>query len=242
MNRRELLAGAGAVALAACAPENKVAPAPVAAAPSADPFAGAKLMADVESYVGFGTHRTGSPGDIATSDWFAKRWRELGYEIEQTEFAVPNADTHVAKLRIGSEAFDGFAQPPLSFTPEGGVNAPLAWWNDKSPADVSDKIALVHVPRQPGAPSPGAAYRAIFEKCKLARAVGIVAVMSGPSGEVVAINTPADMLMEVPVLQVGEKERPRLEAALASNQPGKLIIEGPGGYRNGKHLHPCDPE
>lgn len=236
MNRRELLAGAGAVAIAACTPENKAVPGPVAnAAPAADPFAGARLMADVESYVGFGTHRTGSPGDVATSDWFAKRWRELGYEIEQTEFSVPNADTHVAKLRIGSEAFDGFAQPPLAFTPEGGLNAPLAWWNDKSPADVSDKIAVVHVPRQPGAPSPGAAYRAIFEKCKLARAVGIVAVMSGPSGEVVAINTPADMLMEIPVLQLGEKEKQRLEAALATNQPGKLIIEGPGGFRNGKN-------
>ena len=117
-----------AFALAACSPEKQVA-APSAAAtvtPSADPFAGARLMADVESYVGFGTHRTGSAGDVATSDWFAKRWRELGYEIEQTEFAVPNADTKVAKLRIGSEAFDGFAQPPLSFSPEGGINAPLA--------------------------------------------------------------------------------------------------------------------
>ncbi|MDP3494818.1 MAG: hypothetical protein Q8R82_17035 [Hyphomonadaceae bacterium] len=236
MNRRELLAGAGAVALAACTQETPVATSPVASVtPSADPFAGSKLMADVESYVGFGTHRTGSPGDVATSDWFAKRWRDLGYEVEQTEFPLPNADTNVAKLRIGDEAFDGFAQPPLSFTPEGGVNAPLAWWNDKSLADVSGKIALVHVPRQPGAPSPGAAYRAIFEKCRLAGAVGIVALMSGPSGEVVAINTPAEMLMETPVLQLGEKERPRLEAALASNQPGKLIIEGPGGFRNGKN-------
>ena len=236
MNRRELLAGAGALTLAACTQEQPVVASSTATvAPSADPFAGAKLMTDVESYVGFGTHRTGSPGDVATSEWFAKRWRELGYEIEQTEFSVPNADTKVAKLRIGDEAFDGFAQPPLSFTPEGGVNAPLAWWNDKSPADVSGKIALVHVPRQPGAPSPGAAYRAIFERCSLAGAVGIVAVMSGPSGEVVAINTPVEMLMEIPVLQIGEKEKPRLEAALAAKLPGKLVIEGPGGFRNGKN-------
>ena len=127
MNRRELLAGAGALTLAACTQEQPaVASSTATVVPSADPFAGAKLMADVESYVGFGTHRTGSSGDVATSEWFAKRWRELGYEIEQTEFSVPNADTKVAKLRIGDEAFDGFAQPPLSFTPEGGVNAPLA--------------------------------------------------------------------------------------------------------------------
>lgn len=239
MNRRELLAGAGAVALTACN-QNQQGAAPAAAGPAivkpmGDPFAGAKLMSDVETYVGFGTHRTGSAGDIATSDWLSKRWKELGYEIEQTEFSVPNADTTVAKLRIGSEAFDGFAQPPLSFTPEGGVNAPLAWWNQKSPADVSGNIALVHIPRQPGAPSPGAAYRDAFQRCELAGAVGIVALMSGPSGEVVAINTPVEMLMTKPVLQLGEKEKPRLEKALATKQPGKLIIEGPGSFRNGKN-------
>lgn len=238
MNRREWLAGAGAMALAACnqeKPPAAPAAATTAAIPSGDPFAGARLMADVESYVGFGTHRTGSPGDVATSDWFAKRWKELGYEIEQTEFSVPNADTNVAKLRIGSEAFDGFAQPPLAFTPEGGLSAPMAWWNDKSIADVSGKIALVHVPREPGAVSPGGAYRAIFEKCGLAGAVGIVAVMSGPSGEVVAINTPVELLLEIPVLQIGEKEKARLDAAVATKQPGKLIVEGPGGFRNGKN-------
>ena len=237
MNRRELLVGAGALTLASCGqPQAGPAQSAVAAAtPGGDPFAGAKLMADVESYVGFGTHRTGSPGDIATSEWFAKRWRELGYEIEQTEFTCPNADTDVAKLRIGSEEFDGFAQPPLSFTPEGGVNAPLAWWDPKSPAKVSEKIALIHIPRQPGASSPGAAYREAFQRANLANAKGVVALMSGPSGEVVAINTPVEMELAIPVLQVGEKERPRIEALLAAKQPAKLIIEGPGGFRNGKN-------
>jgi len=238
MNRREWMAGAGALALTACNQSQQPSVAqvpPTALAPGGDPFAGNLLMADVEAYVGFGTHRTGSPGDLAASDWFAKRWRELGYEVEQTEFSAPNADTKVAKLRIGAEEFDGFAQPPLSFTPEGGVNAPLAWWNSRSPANVSGKIALVHIPRPAGAPSPGAAYREAFQRCQLAGATGIVALMSGPSGEVVAINTPVDMLMETPVLQIGEKEKPRLEAALAGAQPGKLVIEGPGGFRNGKN-------
>lgn len=238
MNRRELLVGAGALTLTACGAQ-PTAPAPTAAATATatptDPFSGAKMMADVEAYVGFGTHRTGSPGDLATSDWFAKHWRELGYEIEQTEFACPNADTQVAKLRIGAEAFDGFAQPPLSFTPEGGLNAPLVWWNSKAPAEVSGRIAIIYVERQPGTASPGAAYRQAIQQAHAAKAKGVVALMSGPSGEVVAINTPVGMELPIPVLQIGEKERPRLEAALAANQSGKLIIEGPGGTRNGKN-------
>lgn len=235
MNRREWMAGAGALALAACNQEQKPAAVAVAKKPVGDPFVGQKLMSDVETYVGFGTHRSGSPGDVATSNWFAKHWKDLGYTVEQPEFAIPNSDTQVAKLRVGAEAFDGFAQPPLVFTPEGGVNAPLAWWEAKTPAKVTGKIALVHVPREPGNPTPFAAYRDAFQKCELAGAVGVVAVMSGPSGEVVAINTPVDMLLNTPVLQVGEKERARLDAAVASRAPGKLIIEGPGGFRNARN-------
>src|SRR5262249_54117317 len=157
-----------------------------------DPFTAAKLMADVETYVGFGTHRTGSAGDIATSDWFAKRWKSLGYEIEQTEFPAPNADTTTAQLEAGSQAFDGFAQPPLSFTPQAGVWAPLAVWNPKSVSDVSGRIAVVHILRQPGAVAPQPAYREAFQRCGLAGAAGIIGVCSSQPGEPFAINTPMD--------------------------------------------------
>lgn len=234
MNRREVLTGASALAVSACAPKAVDQPAVPAAAVS-DPFAGQKLMEDVEAYVGFGMHRTGSEGDLVTSDWFAKYWRDLGYIIEQTDVTCPNADTHVAKLRVGTEAFDGFAQPPLTFTPEGGLSAPLVWWNPDRPKDIAGRIALVYITREPGGISPSAAYREAFKRCAAAGAVGAVAVMSGPSGEVVAINTPANMTFGIPVLQVGEKERARLEAAMKAMPTGKLIIEGPGGVRMGRN-------
>ena len=226
MNRREILTGAGALALTSCTQMP---------AASADPFAGHKLMTDVETYVGFGTHRTGSAGDVATSDWFARHWRSLGYTVEQTDVTCPNADTHVAKLRIGDQAFDGFAQPPLTFTPEGGLNAPLAWWDPEKSAAVSGRIAIVYIERPAGGASPSAAYRDAFQKCAAAGALGVVAIVSGPSGEVVAINTPVKMTLGIPVLQVGEKERQRLEAALSTAPSGKLIIEGPGGVRTGRN-------
>lgn len=234
MNRREILTGASALAFTACAPKTVDEPA-IPAATISDPFAGQKLMDDVKAYVGFGTHRTGSQGDLATSDWFAKYWRDLGYIIEQTDVTCPNADTTVAKLRIGDEAFDGFAQPPLTFTPEGGLSAPLAWWSAGKPADVSGRIALVYIAREPGGISLGGAYREAFQKCAAAGAVGVVAIMTGPSGEIVAINTPTKMTFGIPVLQVGEKERARLEAAMKATPTGKLIIEGPGGVRMGRN-------
>ena len=232
MNRRQLLAGTGALAITACSPKSDSVESRVR---DAKVFSGANLMADVESYVNFGTHRTGSTGDLATTDWFTDHWATLGYAIEQTDVECPNADTHVAKLRIGDEAFDGFAQPPLVFTPEGGLSAPMVMWDAAMPAAVSGKIAVIHVPRAPNTPSPGPAYRAAVADCVKAGAKAAVLLMSGPSGEVVAINTPLKMQPSIPVLQIGEKERARVEAAMARNIPGKLIMEGPGGKRVGRN-------
>jgi hypothetical protein len=238
MNRRELLAGAGALAVSACGPQQPAASgagAGPAVAPSANPFAGDRLMKDVETYVGFGTHRTGSAGDLATSDWFARRWRDLGYEIEQTEFTLPNADTTVARLEGGGVVLEGFGQPPLAFTAQGGLMAPLIPWNPKSPLDVNRSIAVVHLPRAAGTIAAMAAYREAFVRCKESSALGVVALMSSPSGELAAINTPAEMLMEIPVVMFGEKDKPKVDAMIASRQPVKLTLEGPGGFRNGKN-------
>lgn len=232
MNRRQVMTGAGALALSACAPAS---PVETRAVLPADPFAGERLMADVEAYVGFGTHRTGSPGDIATTDWLADHWRKLGYDVTHMDVVCPNADTTAASLRIGGQTFDGFAQPPLVFTPAGGLAAPLAWWNADAPADVQRRIALIHIPRQPGGLSLGGDYREAARRAAAAGAAGVVMVMASPSGEIVAINTPVGMTMDIPVLQIGEKERARLDAAMAASKTATLTIEGPGGERTGRN-------
>lgn len=233
MNRRELIFTAGALALSACGPSSPAMPPPET--PAADPFAGDRLMADVEAYVNFGTHRTGSPGDVATTDWFAEHWRKLGYDVAHMDVTCPNADTTAARLRIGETTFEGFAQPPLVFTAPGGLSAPLAWWNADRPADVQRRIALIHIPRQPGGLSLGNDYREAARRAAAAGAVGVVMVMASPSGEIVAINTPVGMTMDIPVLQVGEKEKSRLEAAMAAAPRATLTIEGPGGERTGRN-------
>ena len=239
MNRREILAGAAALAAAGCGPQQ---PAPGVAAASGpapagadDPFTGDRLMRDVETYVGFGTHRSGSPGDLATSGWLLKRWTDLKYAVEQTEFPLPNADTTLARLETGAGAFDGFAQPPLVFTAPGGVSAPLVPWNEKSPGDVSGRIAVVHFTRPAGGVAPQALYRDAYQRCERANALGVVGLMSSPSGEPLAINTPVEMLMQIPVLALGERSKPAIDAAIAAKQPARLAIEGPGGFRNAKN-------
>ena len=236
MNRRELLTTAGALALVGCGPAPAVEDAAgVAAGALDDVFSGAKLMADVEAYVGFGTHRTGSVGDLATSAWFADYWRGLGYEIEQMDVETPNADTTVARLTAGGATFDGFAQPPLAFTPAEGITGKLVRWSEASPADVKGAIAYVHIPRAPGGLALGADYRAAFQAAAKAGAIGVLAAMSGPSGEVVAINTPVAMTLDIPVLQLGDKLKPQLDGIVDVGQDVTLTITGPGGTRVGKN-------
>lgn len=237
MNRREILAGATALAAVGCGPQQATpgASAPAGVVEGPDPFAAGLLMADVEKYVSFGTHRSGSPGDVATSDWFSQRWSQLRYAVEQSEFPIPNADTTLARIEAGALELDGFAQPPLVFTPQGGVSAPLVPWNEKSPGDVSERIAVVHIRRPPGGMTPQAAYRDAYQRCERANARGVVALLSSPPGEPLAINTPAEMVMQIPVLALGEKDKPAIDAAIASKQPARLSIEGPGGFRNAKN-------
>ena len=43
-----------------------------------DPFDGARMLADVKTYVDFGVHRTGTPGDVATRKWLVSRFEALG--------------------------------------------------------------------------------------------------------------------------------------------------------------------
>jgi hypothetical protein len=248
MNRRDILKAAGGFAaaggLAACEKSPKAGSSssgPVSANPgaanpgTADPLLGTSLMKDVETYVGFGIHRSGGAGDAAKSDWFAKRWKALGYDVTQTSFDLPNTDTTMASLEVGAETFEGFAQPPMAFTPAGGLVAPLATWNPKSPGDVAKRIAVIYIERPSGAPSPSADYRAAFAKARDAGAVAAVGVISGPSREIVAINTPVDLKLGIPVLLVGEREKPRLGAVMTNPQPGKLRIEGPGGMRSARN-------
>lgn len=227
MNRRTLLAGAGAAGagawLAACAPS-----APAASAGGDDPLAGERLMKDVEAYVGFGVHNSGGNGDIATSAWLADHWRSLGFEVEHQVFQVPRSQTTLARLEAGQQVFDGFAQPPLFLTPPAGLSAELALFDPAKPGAVSGRLAVVVIPRERNAMSPSEAYRNSAAAAAEAGALGVIIPVSSPSGEVSAINTPPNARFPVPVLMLPQRDRGRLEAALGQGS-AQLHIEGPGG-------------
>jgi hypothetical protein len=197
-----------------------------------DALDGAALARDLEDYVGFGWHRTGSAGDRATSDWFARHFRAHGYTVEQEGVTCPDADTTVARLASRDLVLDGFAQPPLAFTPDAGVRAPLVTWDPAGPERVKDRIACVHVART-GPVAASAACREAFRQASAAGAIGIVGVVPSPCGAIAAINTPLGTTQPTPVLLVGERDRAALDRLVRSEHPVTLTLAGPGGERTG---------
>ena len=61
---------------------------PGARAQAPPAFQAARMLADVETYYGFGIHRTAHPGDVRTSAWLAERLRAAGLETREHDFAV----------------------------------------------------------------------------------------------------------------------------------------------------------
>jgi hypothetical protein len=235
MNRRKLLmtasaAGVGSL-LPGCFPSG---PGEPGVRPVTDPLSGDVLMKDVEAYVSFGFHRSGGAGDLATSDWLAEHWRSLGYEVEQPAFEIPNADTTLARVEIDDEAFDGFAQPPMVLTPPEGITGPLVMFDGSAPQKTNGSLAVVHVPRERGQGSPSEAYRQAADQAALAGALGVLVVVTSPSGEVVAINTAREASLPIPVLFLPERYKPGIEAAIGKS-PARLRIEGPGGVRQARN-------
>lgn len=233
MNRRQLLAAAGGGIIASACAKETIPDGP-------DPLTGDALMHDVSIYTAFGRHRSGSSGDLATSSWFADRWTALGYEVEQTEFETPNSDTFRANITMESgQAIDGFAQPPIVMTPEGGLRGVLAEWNEAFPSNVEGRIAVVHFPHPAGAPLAVAEHRAKYRKAideaGKVGAIGVVAATSGPSEEIVSLNTPLDAKGTVPLLVVAGAVHPILMAQVNAQKQGMMRIEGEGGMRTAKN-------
>src|SRR5688500_5886682 len=107
------------------------------AAAAADPLSGAALYADVKTYAGFGVHRTGTPGEAATTAWLHRQLRGAGYRTEPQAFDYPVFELARAEVTIGRRAVVAF---PV-WTPRlGSVTGPL------SAEGGAGNIALVSLP------------------------------------------------------------------------------------------------
>ncbi|MDB5475817.1 MAG: hypothetical protein JWP49_1328 [Phenylobacterium sp.] len=201
--RGAALAGLGAAAL------------PMSARAAGDPLSGAALYGDVVRYDGFGEHRTGTPGDLATSGWLAKELRTAGYRVEAQAFAQPVFAFQGAYVEAGGRRIEAF---PL-WTPKAGEAAgPL------SPEARPGAVAVLSFPAGTGgALGVADAWRKPVQAAIDAGAAGVVAITENPLGELSAFNVPPGPApWAVPVVAVAGRDG----QALPAGAPARVVLSG----------------
>jgi hypothetical protein len=192
----------------------------VTARAAADPLAGPALYADVKTYSGLGEHRTGTPGDAATTVWLEKALKAAGYATERQGFDYPVFELAHAGLTLGRREVAGFPYWTPATTPAGGLTAPL------SLTQAPGKILVVSL-----APGSGGGLNApppkLVSDGAASGAAAVVAITENPLGEMSALNrAPKAAPWLVPVLLVAGREGAALKAAAEAGQSATLRLEG----------------
>ncbi|WP_133162380.1 hypothetical protein [Hyphococcus luteus] len=192
-SRRSLLAmAAGAAATPGCAsvmPQGLFRSSSLSDAEPDNEFSVSRLQADLETYDGFGIHRSGSQADRDTVEWLAKDWRALGYEIEFQPFEVPDNDVLYAELEAGGETATLLAQPPFPAAANAVAQAPLVLTDENGPVcKAKGAILLAEAPYMRASSYETKPFRKLADLALAEDAKALIIVTPGPTGEGVFLN------------------------------------------------------
>src|SRR5262249_61943341 len=85
---------------------------PVSAAMAAPPAdLQAKVAADLDKYIGFGSKQAGGAGDIACGTWLASELEGLGFKVERQDVAAPFFERTRSELLCGENKAALWPQP-----------------------------------------------------------------------------------------------------------------------------------
>lgn len=183
-----------------------------------------QLVQIVEKYVQLGEHRTGTPTDLATSEWLGEELKSYGYNVKFLEFPV--RQFFPGKVFLSHDK-DTIAAFPLWFINEKVdrlINGILVDPGITRPVE-KNNIALIHLPVK--------GRKSFEENANYINALidegiaGIVAITDNPSGEIQAYNTAEHAAAwRVPVILIAPKDSARAKAWINNNKPVTLAIGG----------------
>lgn len=180
---------------------------------------GADLYADVQQYVKFGVHRTGTEGDNNTSEWIKNILDKNGFQTEYVPFQVEQFFPEKTELKI-----DGKTLKLFPVWPVGSANVNLtAKLVEAGKEDVSGKIVWINQQSKERSYSfldedNATTIRKIIEQ----GAKAIILVTDNAAGEIAAINTLPGVSYPIPVVQAAPKD----VASLRAGSTATLIIQG----------------
>lgn len=208
-------------------------------------FGPERLFADLKTYAEAGNKQAGGAGDRATADWIAKRLAAAGFTVERQPFDVPWFETSQCELALGDLKVALVAQPLAAETGAAGLEAPLLLAETAERLDGA--IAVVRLPHRRWSSLVDRAVREPLADALSRGASAVILVTTGPSGEALLLNTPADRpISDKPLALLAPRlAAPVIEAA-RHGKPARLTLLGSGGTRKaenviGRRLRPGRP-
>ena len=193
-----------------------------------------RLQEDLKTHAGFGVKRSGGPGDRATAQWIAARLGASGFEVRTDPFDVPFFEPALAELRCpGGAGVPLFVQPAAVATAPEGLTAPVAAVYSAFDAPAAkDRIALVVLPYSRHAAIFSQDIDALLKATARAQPRAIVLVTTGPTGQVIGLNTRRDPVVPMPLALMAPADLPTVLAATGTAAPSRLTITGTTGMRS----------
>lgn len=184
----------------------------------------ARLVADVETYVGFGAQRTGTPGSAATLGWLEHRLRGDGYRLRRLDLPADKIAIGPLSLTLpDGQITDLFPLWPVVPTPPGGLRARLATADAAQAGDV----ALVRLPHDPRASVYLPGHLARLREAARRQPAAILVVTDHPTGELVALNVSDQRPFQpgIPMVVTGSRHAEMLARAAAARAPVELRLQ-----------------
>jgi hypothetical protein len=220
-NRREFLALGASTAIL---------PGSVIAEPGTPPGKSSGTAADLARYTGFGIKASGGPGDTAAGEWIEGELRAAGFDVVRQPFQAPYFDATTAILASGTAVSEVI---PQAIVVPGTVTGPLVSVGTPcATQDLDGAVALVELPYQRWSTATAKPVRDTVAAALAAGATGAVIVTSGPTGEALALNAPADRpLFGRPAAILAPNDAKPFRLAAQTRAPATLTLAGRGGMR-----------
>jgi hypothetical protein len=189
--------------------------APARAAATSEPlfeFNVAEAERILARYATYGDKASGGPGDNASGAWLESELEGLGYACRRQIFDVPAYEGAAPTLTTGAARGVLIPQAAVVVTGEAGVSGPLRLALEGVALDGA--LALIVLPYGRWSSVRGGVERQV-RRVIAAGAVGAVLVTTGPTGEAIALNAPAEgPAFDRPVAVLAPREAaPFVEAA-----------------------------
>jgi hypothetical protein len=200
---------------------------PAAAAPMRVPGLRERLHDDMQTYAGFGSKNSGSRGDLASAKWIGDRLSAAGFKVRQADFPVPMFRTDTATLRVGVDMVTVMPQPIVVPTPASGITAAVRLVRDETEAPaVMGRIAAIVLPYGRHAAIFSGAVKPLLDAVTRHRPLAILIVTTGPTGEIIALNTRLKPMADIPIALLAPRDLPILAKAAASQSIVTLTVTG----------------